>query len=136
MLRVSDIPGDPGSQLPYKEFSPYYLAPILLAFPISLRQVVSGFLPFASSLPFSRPLVHNATKGGCGLYITLAQSTFPGVHTWTPYYGFFCDIATSSALNRSVQLDAPFAIFFLSYHGFIHFHLQLLRRGGLSTSQL
>jgi hypothetical protein len=26
--RVSDIPGDPGSQLPYQEFSPYYLAPI------------------------------------------------------------------------------------------------------------
>ena len=25
---VSDIPGDPGSQLPYQEFSPYYLAPI------------------------------------------------------------------------------------------------------------
>ena len=24
------------------------------------------------------------------------------------YYGFFCDIAISSVLNRSVQLDAPF----------------------------
>ena len=31
--------GDPGSQLPYQEFSPYYLAPIWLAFPISLTQV-------------------------------------------------------------------------------------------------
>ena len=25
---VSDVPGYPGSQLPYQEFSPYYLAPI------------------------------------------------------------------------------------------------------------
>ena len=25
---MSDTPGDPGSQLPYQEFSPYYLAPI------------------------------------------------------------------------------------------------------------
>ena len=25
---LSDVPGDPGSQLPYQEFSPYYLAPI------------------------------------------------------------------------------------------------------------
>ena len=25
---VSDIPGDPGSQLPYQEFPLYYLAPI------------------------------------------------------------------------------------------------------------
>jgi hypothetical protein len=25
---MSDIPGDPGSQLPYQEFSPYHLAPI------------------------------------------------------------------------------------------------------------
>ena len=25
---LSDIPGDPGSQFPYQEFPPYYLAPI------------------------------------------------------------------------------------------------------------
>ena len=25
---LSDVPGDPGSQLPYQEFPPYYLAPI------------------------------------------------------------------------------------------------------------
>ena len=28
LLFVSDTPGDPGSQLPYQGFSPYYLAPI------------------------------------------------------------------------------------------------------------
>ncbi|MEC7288352.1 MAG: hypothetical protein VXU42_06635, partial [Verrucomicrobiota bacterium] len=60
----------------------------------------------------------------------------PGVHTWTRYYGFFCNIALSSALNRSVQLDAPFAIFFTYSHGFSHSDLQLHGRGGLSTSQL
>ena len=30
MVVLSDIPGDPGSQLPYQEFSPYYLDPIRL----------------------------------------------------------------------------------------------------------
>ena len=33
-LGLSDIQGDPGSQLSYEQFSPYYL--ILLAFPIPL----------------------------------------------------------------------------------------------------
>ena len=28
-----DLPGDPGSQLPYQEFLSYYLAPIWLVFP-------------------------------------------------------------------------------------------------------
>ena len=42
---VSDTPGDPGSQLPYQEFSPYYLAPIWEGFPISLIQVRVGFSP-------------------------------------------------------------------------------------------
>ena len=37
---ISDIPGDPGSQLPYQQFSPYYPAPIWLACPISLIQQV------------------------------------------------------------------------------------------------
>ena len=47
---LSDIPGDPGSQLPYQEFSPYYLAPILLAFPISLRKVARAMpLPLCAS---------------------------------------------------------------------------------------
>ena len=36
---LSDIPGDPGSQLPYQEFSPSYLASIRLAFSISLIQL-------------------------------------------------------------------------------------------------
>jgi len=36
---MSDITGEPGSQLPYQEFSPYYLAPIGLEFSISLIQV-------------------------------------------------------------------------------------------------
>ena len=28
ITQLSDVPGDPGSQLPYQEFPPYYLAPI------------------------------------------------------------------------------------------------------------
>ncbi len=35
-------------------------------------------------------------------------------------YVFFCDIAVSSALNRLVQLDAPFAIILLYLHGPLH----------------
>ena len=38
-LGLSDIKSDPGSQLSYKQLPPYYLAPILLAFPIPLVQV-------------------------------------------------------------------------------------------------
>ena len=42
---MPDIPGDPGSQLPYQEFPPYNLAPILLVFSRwRERQVGSGLL--------------------------------------------------------------------------------------------
>ena len=48
-LGLSDIQSDPGSQLSYEQFSPYYLAPILLAFPIPLVQV--GLRPEAHLIP-------------------------------------------------------------------------------------
>merc|ERR1712023_182294 len=40
---LSDIPGDPGSQLPYQEFSPYYLNPIRLVFSHWRSSWVLGF---------------------------------------------------------------------------------------------
>ena len=52
---MSDVPGDPGSQLPYQEFSPYYLAPIWLGFPLEIQLGLGAFL----SLSLSLVLAHN-----------------------------------------------------------------------------
>ncbi len=49
---------------------------------------------------------------------------------------FCCDTAVSSALNRFVQLDAPFAITFVYLHGLFHLLLRLYWRGSVSTGQL
>ena len=57
ILSLSDIPRDPGIQLPYQEFSPYYLAPILLAFSISRSRWIGVELP---SLSISLDLLHSS----------------------------------------------------------------------------
>ena len=44
---------------------------------------------------------------------------------WTQFYGFFCDIAVSFALNRFVQLGAPFAIILFYLHGLFYLQLKL-----------
>ena len=43
LSKLSDIPGDPGSQLPYQEFPPYYLHPIRLVFSHWRSSWVLGF---------------------------------------------------------------------------------------------
>ena len=55
ILFMSDVPGDPGSQLPYQEFPPYYLAPIWLGFPLEIQLGLGAFL----SLSLSLVLAHN-----------------------------------------------------------------------------
>ena len=47
------------------------------------------------------PPKRGTTPGWWG-HISLAQSTLSGVHTWTRFYGFFCNIAVSSALSEPV----------------------------------
>ena len=54
-VKLSDIPGDPGIQLPYQEFPPYYLAPNPTGvFPLDVE---AGWVWVSlSSLPVVDPL--------------------------------------------------------------------------------
>ena len=128
---VSDIPGDPESQLPYQEFSPCCLAPIWLEyfpFPWS-RWTVECPLSLISVLP--SPL-HNEALVGAHLFLTSSYSSYTHGRDITV---FFCDIAISSVLNRFVQLDAPFAIIFFYSNGFVEFPVASLWLHAIKRAQ-
>ena len=77
--------------------------------------------------------LHNAALVGTHLFLTSSYSSYTHGHGIT---FFFCDIAVSSALNKFVQLDASFAIFFFYFHDLFHLQLQLYWRRSISTSPL
>ena len=77
---------------------------------------------YQATLPQGR-----TAAGGCkprhGRDDRKRERSFSGLRT--RFYVFFCPIAISSALNRFVQLDAPFAIILFYLHGLFHLKLQL-----------
>ena len=69
---LSDIPGDPGSQLPYQDFPPYYLHPIRLVFSHWRSSWVLGF----AWMPFLSVLLATHIAGLARVISSLSQSTF------------------------------------------------------------
>ena len=93
---MSDVPGDPGSQLPYQEFSPYYLAPIRLVFSHWRSRRILGFARFCLGAVWSLflcPPSHTLQRRA-GRATSLSHLAILATHMGA-ILGFFCDIAIS-----------------------------------------
>ena len=90
----------------------YAASRILMTSTIGAAKTIILNRPIASGTP--QPPSQATPSGSC-------HSSFRVFTHGRDFTVFFCNIAVSSALNRFVQLDAPFAIILFYLHGLLVF---------------